>query len=511
MAAGDTPHASSEIELKFEFDPGTAALIAAHSALAASTKPPEERELTSVYYDTDDNVLHKAGVYLRVRRTDGRFIQTIKALRPASLLERSEWERELPTREPDLDAAKDTALEALLAPEVRAALRPRFETRVRRKTYRLERGGSDVEVAIDEGEIVAASRRRPISELELELKGGDTSGLFALARSFAETVLLALAVKSKAERGYELLAGGEPVVEKAADIVIPSDMPSREAFRAIANNCLRQIIVNKPGISRGNADSLHQTRIGLRRLRAALKFFADLVADRDMDRIDSELRWIAQELGPARDLDVFGQEVLKPLKEAHPKDEDLTATHRDVEEKREAAYARAKAAFATERFRNGMLDFAEWMEAGEWTSTDDAEREEMRSRPIAEYATRELRRLRKRIKKRGKALRELDVGQRHKLRIAAKRLRYATEFFAHTFPGEKSDKRRQETLAALKDLQDSLGGLNDIATRPALVAGSASQRVMNRLEAAKEDADKLLDEAVEAYARFAHTKPFWKG
>jgi CHAD domain-containing protein len=249
----------------------------------------------------------------------------------------------------------------------------------------------------------------------------------------------------------------------------------------------------------------------LRWLRAALKFFADVVADGDMERIESELRWITKELGPARDLDVFAQEMLAPLKEVHPEDADLAAAHRDVEEKRDAAYARAKAAFATDRFRNGMLDFAEWMEAGEWTRADDAERVEISSRPIAEYAARELRGLRKRIRKRGKSLRDLDVGQRHKLRIAAKRLRYATEFFARTFPGEKSDKRRADTLSALKNLQDALGGLNDIATRPALVAGAASERVMNRLEAAKKDADKLLDEAAEAYAKFSRTKPFWKG
>jgi inorganic triphosphatase YgiF len=322
--------------------------------LAASTTPPEERELISVYYDTDDDLLHKAGVYLRVRDAGGRFMQTVKALRPASLFERSEWERELPSHDPDLGAAKDTALEPLLTPEVRASLRPRFETRVRRKTYRVERGGSDIEVAIDVGEIAAGGRRGPISEVELELKGGHTAGLFHLARSLAETVPLELAVKSKAERGYELLAGGESLVEKAADIHIPPEMPSREAFRAIAHSCLRQVIINKPGMHRGNADSLHQMRIGLRRLRAALKFFAGVVADGDMERIESEMKWITQELGPARDLDVFAQEVIAPLKEAHPEDADLAAAHRDVEEKREAAYARAKTAFETDRFRNSM-------------------------------------------------------------------------------------------------------------------------------------------------------------
>jgi triphosphatase len=510
MAAGDTTHASSEVELKLEFESHDAARIGAHPALAARASPPEERVLTSIYYDTEDDALHKAGVYLRVRERNGRFVQTIKASR-AGLLDRSEWERELSGREPDLDAAKGTALEPLLTPGIRDALRPRFETRVRRKTYRIERGGSDIEVAIDQGEIVAGTLRRPISEVEFELKGGHTAGLFHLARSIAETVPLKLGMKTKAERGYELLACGDRAVEKAADIHVPPEMTSQDAFRAIAQNCLRQIVVNEPGMSAGKAESLHQMRIGLRRLRAALRFFTDLVADRDMEKIESELKWITQELGPARDLDIFAQEVLKPLHEAHPGDEGVAATYRDVEGKRDTAYARAKAAAETDRFRNAMLDFAEWMEVGAWSRADDSEREEMRDRPIADFARQELRSLRKRIRKRGKELHDLDVDQRHRLRITAKRLRYATEFFAATFSSEKGDKRRDDLLSALKDLQDALGGLNDLAAREALVAGSVSETVVAHLEAAKDDADKLLGDAEDAYAKIMATKAFWKG
>ena len=81
------------------------------------------------------------------------------------------------------------------------------------------------------------------------------------------------------------------------------------------------------------------------------------------------------------------------------------------------------------------------------------------------HAKAELSKLRKRIKRKGADIRHLCVMQRHKLRIRAKRLRYATEFFAGTFPREASAKRRQESLAALKDVQDALGGLNDLATR----------------------------------------------
>ena len=145
-----------------------------------------------------------------------------------------------------------------------------------------------------------------------------------------------------------------------------------------------------------------------------------------------------------------------------------------VQQQRMAAYARAAAAARSSRFRGAMLGLAEWIETGPWTV--DEERTELRARPVAEYAKKKLARLRKWIKRKGADLRHRSVSQRHRLRIRAKRLRYATEFFAATFPDETSAKRRTESLAALKDLQDALGDLNDLATRHALMVDSLGDK-----------------------------------
>jgi CHAD domain-containing protein len=98
------------------------------------------------------------------------------------------------------------------------------------------------------------------------------------------------------------------------------------------------------------------------------------------------------------------------------------------------------------------------------------------------------------------------VRQRHKLRIRAKRLRYGTEFFAGTFDGHTSEKRRSDSLSALKDLQDALGGLNDIATRQTLIGHG----VEHGPASSEEQAAKLLHNAEEAFASFIDTKAFWK-
>ena len=503
-----------EIELKLDLDPADAAKMRAHPVLHARAEAPEAELLLSTYYDTPDFALRRAGVYLRVRDKGGRFIQTIKSAgSEAELLERLEWEQELPGPAPDLAAAEGTALAPLLTPEVRAALGPLFETRIRRSIRMAEREDATVEVAIDEGEMVSGTRFAPVSEVELELKRGEPAALFQLARKLGETVPLRVAVKTKAERGFELVEGGGRLAEKARDLDIPPDASCTEAFRAIARNCLRQIIVNEPGTSASQPEALHQMRIGLRRLRAAIALFEDIVAGDERDRIVEELRWITGELGPARELDVFAADVLPLLSEEHADPEAVAATQREFEERHAAAYARARGSVRSDRFRGALLDLAEWVEVGAWADDedeDDDEDETRNDRPVKELIKDELALLRKPIKRRGAKLADLGVGALHKLRIRAKRLRYATEFFAGTFAGDKARTRRAESLAALKDLQDALGGLNDLATHKTLL-GSGDAESKDAQAWRKDPATKsLLADAQDAYARFAKTKPFWK-
>jgi inorganic triphosphatase YgiF len=508
VAAREPGHEAKEIELKLAFDPADAALILAHPILEAGDPAPKMREPISIYYDTGDDVLRKAGVFLRVRATSEGYVQTIKTAGVAAeFLERHEWEQALSSHEPDLALAEGTALAPLLTPAVRAALGPRFHTRFRRKTYHIKRDATEIEVAIDQGEITAGVDATPISELELELKTGHTRELFQLARALAESAPLTLAVKTKAERAFELIDGGDHDVEKASNLEITPDMTAGHAFRTIARNCLRQIVVNTPAMRAGHPEALHQLRIGLRRLRAGLAVFAGIAADGAREHIMDELRWIARELGPARDLDVFEADVLAPLRAAHPDDPEVAAAQRDFAAKRAAAYARAAGAAGSSRFRIALIDLTAWIETGAWA--DDRTPDEALAN-VAKHAAAELSRLRRRVKKRGRNLRDLSVADRHRLRIRAKRLRYATEFFTATFQGKKCDKRRAKSLTALKDLQDALGTLNDLATRRILLAAEAPERQSHEPGESEPEERRLLKEAERAYARFAKVKSFWK-
>jgi CHAD domain-containing protein len=135
-----------------------------------------------------------------------------------------------------------------------------------------------------------------------------------------------------------------------------------------------------------------------------------------------------------------------------------------------------------------------------------------REENVADHAAELVSRGRKRIREDGANLRALGTKERHKIRIRAKNLRYAVEFFAGVFPGEENAKRREAALTALKELQDQLGALNDLAQREALAAnghdlGDHAQGLLAPKEA---DVDQLLTRAQAAHKNFAAVKSFWK-
>lgn len=510
MSSAKPEHEAKEIELKLVFDPADAEALFAHSLLARIPTAPKKRELISVYYDTDDDALRREGVFLRVRSTGEGYVQTIKTARGVGeFLERDEWECRLATHAPNLAAAVGTALAPLLSEEVRAGLRPRFQTRFRREAYRIEDGRTEIELAVDQGEITAGVKAAPVSELELELKSGERHALFSLARTLVQSLPLTLGVKTKAERGFELLDGGDHGVEKARAVEISPDETCTDAFRTIARNCLRQILVNLPAMRAHRPEALHQVRVGVRRLRAAITLFNDVLAGEQGQHVRNALKWITGELGPARDLDVFVADILEPQRALRPRDPELEAIYADVTARREGAYDRAIAAIGCSRFRLALIDLGSWIEIGDWTGEDNA----FANVAVTVYAAKKLSRLRRAIKRKGEDLRKLSAAERHRLRMRAKRLRYATEFFAATFVGARCDKRRRKSLVALQRLQNALGMLNDIATRDALLTRGDDVREaawppMPVIEPGEEK--NWLKEAKRAYARFAEVKAFWK-
>ena len=516
--------APCEIELKLEVPANGLSRLGRSRLLKGATRKPAS--LVSVYFDTDKLKLRDKGLSLRVRRIGATHVQTIKQEggQAAPFLARDEWEREIPGRQPDLEAAQDTALEPLLSKKLRRGLKPVFKTLVRRTVYPVRSDGSEIELTIDRGRVEAGRQSEPLCEMELELKHGDTAELFRIARALAQEIPVQLAVKSKAERGYALVTGEKVKAIKSAPVKLRPDVTRKAGFQAIARSCLHQLVANRPALQGGDAEGVHQMRVALRRLRAAISLFSDMLAGSQTDAMKAEFKWLTGELAPARELDVFVNRVLKPVSKHKPNGPGLSVLAKDVRKRREDAFERGRTAIESARFRTLVLDAAAWIEAGEWTRGDDEVLREARDRPIALAAAEELQRRWKKILKRGKKLDALDPMRRHKLRIQAKKLRYASEFFGTAFPGRKAARRRKRFVNKLEELQDALGDLNDIAVHEGLTERLLSapddgrerrQRASQAFAAGRlsgrEEARiaSVLADARHAHEAFAREKPFW--
>ena len=266
--------APREFELKLEIAPRDVQRIKRRLG-HLSTHDPVRQTLVSVYFDTPDLSLRCGGVSLRVRRIGKNHVQTIKLANAPTvgLFDRAEWEHPIRGSKPDLALARGTAVDPLLHGKFAKSLRPVFETRVRRASYRLARRGLRIEATLDQGVVAAGKRRSSLCELELELLRGEPDALFEVAKALGEVAPVRLCVKSKADRGYELLGTEGGTAQTAAKVHLSPKATTSDAFRVIGRQCLGQLIANESAMLAGDAEALHQMRIALRRLRAAISVF----------------------------------------------------------------------------------------------------------------------------------------------------------------------------------------------------------------------------------------------
>ena len=135
--------------------------------------------------------------------------------------------------------------------------------------------------------------------------------------------------------------------------------------------------------------------------------------------------------------------VVAPVRRRHARLAGVSSLARDLAQQRAAALARAQDAIRSPRFRALMLEIAAWLEVGQWTKPQDDLVRDRGDVAIEASAAEQLTRRFRKIRKRGRMLARLDARRRHKLRIQAKKVRYASEFFADLFPGKKAAKRRK--------------------------------------------------------------------
>src|SRR5205823_3431237 len=158
-------------------DPSAVAAFLRHPLIKRSAAgKPALQKLASTYFDTPDLYLKRHGASLRVRLVDGARVQTLKggARVSAGLHLRDEWETALQGERPDLAALRALAghdpgwAKLLSDPRLPDSLMPVFSNRISRTVWQLRLDQeTEVELALDQGELQHESASLPISEIEL--------------------------------------------------------------------------------------------------------------------------------------------------------------------------------------------------------------------------------------------------------------------------------------------------------------------------------------------------------
>jgi len=507
MLARNPAKAAPELELKFQLGAG------AVEALQGDVFPLDKAsvsQLHAVYFDTAAHTLRDGGFSLRVRRKGDTYVQTLKHRGAGGLFERDEWEQQVAGPDLNLSALAGTPALGAIGD---APLSPAFTVEVERRAHIWTKGGARVEVVFDTGLIVAGDRQDAIAEMELELLAGSPQDLFDLARDLQSRAHLTLSFESKAERGYRLAGHDGVAALRAQTLAVTPETTGAQAFQLIARDALVQIAGNAQLLQRAhNPDVLHQMRVGLRRLRAALSVFKAMLDPEGLNAPRTETRWLAGELAEARDIDVFLQRAATPdeIEESPGR----AAFFRALRIAQADAYERALAAVRSERFRALLFMLGEWIEIGGWRRLANDEQRTLREGPAVALAAPILDKLDRRVKRRSRKFMRIDAAARHDLRKQAKKLRYAAAFFGEAFP--RHPKRRQRFVIALKALQDQLGELNDMAVARAVAMRAVGRRsgelaFSAGLEVARltREEDAVIRAANKALKAFRSMKPFW--
>lgn len=239
---------------------------------------------------------------------------------------------------------------------------------------------------------------------------------------------------------------------KAQPVDLTGVRTQRAALFALSGDITAQWLGNEGGVLEyDDPEFVHQMRVALRRLRTLMRFFPRFADRQWRDTLGVDMHWLAALLGTVRDWDVFATESLPALIAADGGDGEWNGTLDAARAQCVAARGELRQALHSARYARLTLGWLEWLGSLALPHAEDGDAPSLRR-----HATKRVRRLFGDLYA-SPSLTSLDTAARHQVRIDAKRLRYALEFFASL----ASRRTRTETVKTLARVQSVLGEAND--------------------------------------------------
>lgn len=378
-----------------------------------------------------------------------------------------------------------------------------------------------IELTLIEGRIRTVARESPQCRLMI---AGPCEEVAALTLWLASEIELSVPTSSVAERALTAARGLESTPRQLGAPVLAADMSVAEAFAHIVGHLADVILHYAPTAAAGHGgpEPVHQMRVATRRLRSAIAVFSRAIGGADIALADAGLKQLARTLGPARDWDVFTSGTGAAVGRAFAGDEAVGKLLDDAERQRVSGYDALRHFVDAPEFRQlgirlALIAARFDSEIGAAGHSSVDEPEALKSLP--EFACRALSRRLKRLIAEGPDIDHLDTSALHDIRLRAKRLRYACEFFSPVF----SHKATRRFIRRLSVLQDRLGTLNDGAVAADLLARlertgqKAGSRDVSRAFAigtvrgfVAAQGGAAREEIFDAWRKFQKAAPFWE-
>ncbi len=439
-----------------------------HAGLRAQTEGRAlSRALRRVYFDSPELGLLRAGLHLELTRSGRGWLQRL-------------W-RETSDGEPlallhEVRVAEERVSLALLAD---AGLRDEIERlrlerpleavavlEARHTRRRIHQADALVQFSLEAGELTSARGREAYAHLTLTSEQGDPGAPHELALALREAVALRPIAVDPAARLRSHLTGEQPEARRVRRRPLPRHASLEDVLAAGAEACLEQILANHAVAHAGDdPEGVHQMRVGVRRLRSLLTSFRPMLPPEQVQTLREELRWLAAELGIARDLDVFLEETLEPLQARFADDGALKRLRDETRELRAQAYAHLRRELDSPRTARLQLRLGQWLARRAWRDQPLSLEAARLFAPAREQADALLARRWRKVRRACRRLDSLSIDEKHRLRVDVKKLRYGAESLAAVYPSGRAER----FLRRLGDLQDVLGHLNDVATAERLL------------------------------------------